>query len=97
MCTYDDADDKKPWCSTKVYENGTHIQRIGAWGHCAAHRCQKVDAGKVKSVILYYDMTTLVADVGGYIGMLLGVSLVDLTIMCNAVFSKVVKLKNNDL
>ena len=47
ICTYDDADDKKPWCSTKVYENGTHIQRIGAWGHCAAHRCQKVDAGKV--------------------------------------------------
>ena len=51
---------------------------------------------KVKSVILYYDMTTLVADVGGYIGMLLGVSLVDLTIMCNAVFSKAVKLKNNN-
>ena len=47
---------------------------------------------KVKSVILYYDMTSLVADVGGYIGMLLGVSLVDLTIICNSAFAKAVKL-----
>ena len=47
---------------------------------------------KVKSVILYYDMTSLVADVGGYIGMLLGVSLVDLTIICNSAFAKAIKL-----
>ena len=33
---------------------------------------------KVKSTVLYYDSTTLAAEIGGYIGMLLGVSLVDL-------------------
>ena len=48
---------------------------------------------KVKSVIIYYDFTTLVADVGGYIGMFLGVSLVDITIMCNTALLKIVTMK----
>lgn len=45
---------------------------------------------KVKSVILYYDLTTLFAELGGYIGMFLGISLVDLTIICNSAFSKAI-------
>ena len=45
---------------------------------------------KVKSVVFYYDFTTLVAEVGGYIGLLLGISLVDLTILCNKGFLKIV-------
>ena len=48
---------------------------------------------KVKSVILYYDITTLIADVGGYVGMLLGVSVVDFTIMFNSALSKTIILK----
>ena len=48
---------------------------------------------KVKSVILYYDITSLVADIGGYIGMLLGLSLVDLTIMGNAALLKAINMK----
>ena len=38
---------------------------------------------RVKSTVIYYDSTTFAAEVGGYIGMLLGVSLVDLAIMFN--------------
>ena len=39
---------------------------------------------KVKSIIMYYDFTSLVADLGGYIGMLMGISMIDFTIMCNS-------------
>ena len=48
---------------------------------------------KVKSVILYYDITSLIADVGGYVGMLLGVSVVDFTIMFNSALTKAIILK----
>ena len=48
---------------------------------------------KVKSVIMYYDFTTLAAEVGGYIGMFLGISLVDFTIICNSALFKVVSMK----
>ena len=41
---------------------------------------------KVKSIVIYYDATTLAAEVGGYIGVFLGVSIVDLAIMFNAAF-----------
>ena len=34
---------------------------------------------KVKRIILYYDFSSLTADLGGYIGVLLGISLMDLT------------------
>ena len=39
---------------------------------------------KVKSMVIYYDATTFFGEIGGYIGLLLGVSLVDLIIMFNA-------------
>ena len=48
---------------------------------------------KVKSIILYYDLTTLAADIGGYIGMFLGVSLIDVTMMCNSALFKIVAMK----
>ena len=34
---------------------------------------------KIKSIILYYDFYALAADVGGYIGMCLGISMIDFT------------------
>lgn len=48
---------------------------------------------KVKSVILYYDITTLLAELGGYIGMLLGISVVDFTIICNSALLRIVTMK----
>ena len=48
---------------------------------------------KVKSIILYYDFASLVADLGGYIGMLLGISLIDLTLKFNSILVKVIKTK----
>lgn len=41
---------------------------------------------KVKSTVVYYDSTTLAAEIGGYVGMFLGVSMVDLAIMFNSFF-----------
>ena len=41
---------------------------------------------KVKSTVIYYDSTTLAAEIGGYVGMFLGVSMVDLAIMFNSFF-----------
>ena len=46
---------------------------------------------RVKSTVIYYDSTTFAGEVGGYIGMLLGVSLVDLAIMFNSTLIKWVK------
>ena len=48
---------------------------------------------KVKSMIMYYDFTALVADIGGYIGMFLGVSLMDLTMKFNNALYKHVTIK----
>ena len=48
---------------------------------------------KVKSTVLYYDSTTLAAEIGGYIGMLLGVSLVDLVIIANTSILKMIAKK----
>ena len=48
---------------------------------------------KVKRLGLHYDVTTLVAEVGGYVGMFLGMSLVDITILCNSGFFKMVTRK----
>ena len=41
---------------------------------------------KVKSTVIYYDSTTLAAEIGGYVGMFLGVSMVDLAILFNSFF-----------
>ena len=48
---------------------------------------------KVKSLILYYDWTTLLAEVGGYIGLFLGVSLIDLTMMLTTALFNVVIMR----
>ena len=34
-CILVDADDGKPWCSTKTDNRGQHIGGQGQWGHCA--------------------------------------------------------------
>ena len=43
---------------------------------------------KVKKIVIYYDSTTFAGEVGGYIGMLLGFSVIDLAIIFNATFTK---------
>ena len=45
---------------------------------------------KVKSIVIYYDKSTLLGDIGGYVGMFLGVSLVDLALFFNSGFLKLV-------
>ena len=37
-CTLVAADDNKPWCSTRVYDNGTHVSGGGHYGNCGP-RC----------------------------------------------------------
>lgn len=46
---------------------------------------------KVKSIILHYDSTTFAAEIGGYVGVLLGVSLVDIAIISRSTFLKMQK------
>ena len=46
---------------------------------------------KVKSVILHYDSTTFAAEIGGYVGVLLGVSIVDIAIISRSTFLKIVR------
>ena len=36
---------------------------------------------RIKKIVIYYDTTTLTAEIGSYVGMFLGVSLVDLAIL----------------
>ena len=43
---------------------------------------------RIKSTVIYYDSTTFAGEVGGYIGMLLGVSLVDLAFMLKSTLIK---------
>ena len=50
---------------------------------------------KVKSVIMYYDRSTFAAEIGGYVGMLMGMSVMDFTMMCNTVLFKFVTTKLN--
>ena len=45
---------------------------------------------KVKSIVLYYDSTTLVAQIGGCVGMLLGISIVDVVKTFNSIFNHIV-------
>ena len=46
---------------------------------------------KVKSVILHYDSTTFAAEIGGYVGVLLGVSMVDIAIISRSTFLKIIR------
>ena len=49
---------------------------------------------KVKSTVMYYDSTTLAAEIGGYVGMFLGVSMVDLAMAFNFFFLIMMKRLN---
>ena len=42
--------DPKPWCSTKVDDNGTHIGGQGKWGYCDS-KCP-TEKGEFKKKIL---------------------------------------------
>ena len=41
---------------------------------------------RIKKTVIYYDSTTFAAEIGGYVGMFLGVSLVDIAILFNSCF-----------
>ena len=45
---------------------------------------------KIKSIILHYDSSTLFAELGGYLGMLLGVSLLDCTRLFDSTLLKMI-------
>ena len=45
---------------------------------------------KIKSIIIYYDSHTFAAEIGGYVGMFLGVSMVDLSILLCSGIKKLV-------
>ncbi len=42
-CTTLKDPDGKPWCSTKVDEDGSHVTSGGYWGHCGQD-CQEDQA-----------------------------------------------------
>ena len=48
---------------------------------------------KLKSIVLYYDSYTFAAEIGGCIGMLLGISLVDLSTMIYSALRKTLKVR----
>ena len=48
---------------------------------------------KIKSIISYYDLSSLIADIGGYTGMLLGISLIDLTVQFNNLLVRLITAK----
>ena len=43
---------------------------------------------KIKRTVLDYDFTTLVAELGGYVGLLLGISVVNVSLIINNFFAK---------
>ena len=52
-CIYHSSTDGKPWCSTKVDDNGEHISKQGFWGHCSSS-CQIQSRGINNMKILSY-------------------------------------------
>ena len=46
---------------------------------------------KVKSIVLHYDSTTFAAEIGGYVGVLLGVSFVDVAIISRSTLLKIMR------
>ena len=47
-CTILKDPENKPWCSTKVDEDGTHVTSGGFWGHCGQD-CVEKDLIELKS------------------------------------------------
>ena len=46
---------------------------------------------KVKSIVLHYDSTTFAAEIGGYVGVLLGVSIVDIAVISRSTMLKMLR------
>ena len=84
----------KPCTGVNVYLGLPFVDKENL-DHEASIRIYTKPEVKVKSIIMYYDITSLVADLGGYMGMLMGISMIDFTIMCNtALLAITVTMKN---
>ena len=46
---------------------------------------------EIEKIVIYYDSVTFAAEIGGYIGMFLGVSVIDLVILFNSSFLLLIK------
>ena len=46
---------------------------------------------KIKSIIIHYDSATLTAEIGGYVGMFLGVSFIDLVLLFNVILLNMIR------
>ena len=51
-CTILKDPDDKPWCSTKVDEDGTHVTSGGYWGHCGQD-CVEKEVTDLKSELSF--------------------------------------------
>ena len=88
------ATKRKPCTGVNVYLGLPFVDEENL-DHEASIRIYTKPEVKVKSIIMYYDFTSLVADLGGYMGMLMGISMIDFTIMCNtALLALTVTMKN---
>ena len=74
-----------------------HVDKINNPLHEAYIKLYLEETVKVKTMILYYDVSTLGAELGGNIGVFIGISLMDLTIKGSAILFAFVtaKLKRN--
>ena len=51
-CILIDADDGKPWCSTKTDKNGKHVGGQGEWGHCPSSGCNGASQNSVSNILV---------------------------------------------
>ena len=83
--------DSGPWSKDSVpcawYETTLGIPDVGEnyprHGHIRFYLKTKI---KQKNMVIYYDLTTFAAEIGGYVGMLLGVSLIDFARVFDSAF-----------
>ena len=74
------AKNHKPCAMMDIIFGLPHIDENNNSRHEAYIKLYLKETVKVKTMILYYDVSTLGAELGGNIGVIIGISLMDLTI-----------------